>query len=334
MCIDQARHLRHALLNLTRQRPIPVPVASLDLHVDLRGDAEIQDLGDHIGGLEIEQYVGKGLGEREAQLLDVVRRRRMALLQGDQDLAVVDADGRSIGEGEVIGALRQPDIVQDEIQVALGHDLPDLVLDRLEDLLGMLDARARRRTDMELDEPGVDLGEEIGADLKRQHHRPGDDGQGDGGHDDAPVQDAVQQPDIAIAQMIEASVEPIVEAVQRTTDPSHMTSLLPAQEQADDDGRQGARDHIGGDHGEDHGHAERSEEISGRSLQEEDRDEDAADRQGRDQGRQGDLGGAMKDRLVEGHLLLEQAVGILDGHCGIVDQYAHGKGEAAQASWY
>src|SRR5215469_7870921 len=61
--------------------------------------------------------------------------------------------------------------------------------------------------------------------------------------------------------------------------------LLAAQQQADDDRRQRAGDDIGGDHGEDHRHAQRGEEVEGRPLEEEeDRDEDAADRQGRDQG--------------------------------------------------
>ena len=68
---------------------------------------------------------------------------------------------------------------------------------------------------MELDQAGIDLGKEIGAHLKRQHHRAGDDGQSNRGHDDAPVEDAVQQPDIAVTHMIEAAVEPVVEAVQR-----------------------------------------------------------------------------------------------------------------------
>jgi hypothetical protein len=39
----------------------------------------------------------------------------------------------------------------------------------------------------------------------------------------------------------------------------------------------------------------------------------------------------VEHRLVEGHLLLEQAVGILDGHRGIVDQYADGQRQAAQS---
>ena len=39
-----------------------------------------------------------------------------------------------------------------------------VVLDRLEDLLGEFDARAGRRAHMQLDQPGIDAREEIGAD--------------------------------------------------------------------------------------------------------------------------------------------------------------------------
>ncbi len=57
----------------------------------------------------------------------------MALLERDHDHPVIRPRGGAVGEGEVIGARRQADIVDDALAVALGDDFPDLVLDRLED---------------------------------------------------------------------------------------------------------------------------------------------------------------------------------------------------------
>ena len=104
----------------------------------------------------------------------------MALLQRDQDDAVIDADGRAIGECQIVGTRRQADIVDDQLALALGNDLADLVLDGLEDALGRLDPGSGRRTDVELDLPAVDRRKEVAAD-QQQHggaqreHQDGDD---------------------------------------------------------------------------------------------------------------------------------------------------------------
>ena len=42
----------------------------------------------------------------------------MAFLQRHQDHAVIHADGRAVGEGEIVGARRQADIVDDQLAVA------------------------------------------------------------------------------------------------------------------------------------------------------------------------------------------------------------------------
>ena len=85
-------------------------------HVDLRRQAEIQDLGDDVGRLEIEHRLGEGRRQHLAQLAHVVGRRRMAFLQRDQDHAVIDADRRAVGEGEIVGPRRQADVVDDQLR--------------------------------------------------------------------------------------------------------------------------------------------------------------------------------------------------------------------------
>jgi hypothetical protein len=84
----------------------------------------------------------------------------MALVQLDQDLAVVGDNGGAVGKGHVVHSLRQEDIVHYQPEIA-GRNLPaDVIFDGMEDLL---DAGSRRGADMELDQPAIDLGEEIGA---------------------------------------------------------------------------------------------------------------------------------------------------------------------------
>ena len=56
----------------------------------------------------------------------------MAVLERDEDDAVIDANGRAVGESEIIGARRQADIVDDALALVLGDDFADLVFDWLE----------------------------------------------------------------------------------------------------------------------------------------------------------------------------------------------------------
>ena len=149
--------------------------------VDLRRQAEIEDLRDDVGRLEIEGRVGEGGGKHLAQLADIVCRRRVAVLQLHLDHAVIGPDGRAVGKGEIIGPRRKPDIVDDEAALVFGNDLPDLVLDRLEDPLGGFDAGAGRCADMELDQPAVDEREEVASD-EHEHCRP----ERQRGHGDGP----------------------------------------------------------------------------------------------------------------------------------------------------
>ena len=88
-------------------------------HVDLRRKPEIQNLGHDVGSLEIEHDLRKRGRQRLAQLADVFGGRRMALLERHQDDAVIDADRRAVGEGQIVGARRQADIVDDQLAVAL-----------------------------------------------------------------------------------------------------------------------------------------------------------------------------------------------------------------------
>src|ERR1700739_928322 len=127
----------------------------------------------------------------------------MSLLQRHQNHAVVHVDGRSIGEGEVVHALRDADIVDDEFAIALRDNLADLVFDLLEDALGGFDARGGGGTDVKPDLSAVDIGKEVAAhqwqhDAAQHEHYNGDDRD-----DRSPHQEHRERADIAAAKPLE-----------------------------------------------------------------------------------------------------------------------------------
>ena len=165
------------------------PIVSDSSHVNLRRDAEIEDLGRDIGGLEIENVLREGRRKRLPQFLDIVGRRRVPLFERHQDHAVVDAGRRPIHERVVVSARRQADIVDDQVALALRDDLTNLVLDRLEYLRRFLNARSRGSAHMELDLARVDQGKEVAPYEVEQHAAENQNTSRQGRHDkSAPLQ--------------------------------------------------------------------------------------------------------------------------------------------------
>lgn len=115
------------------------PIVSDGAHVDLRRDAEVENLRHHVSGLEVEHFFGKRVGQHLAQLANVILGGLVPLPQRNQDNAVIDADRCPVAEGIIVGSGWQANIVDDQLSLVLGYDLADLVFDRLEDLLGLLD---------------------------------------------------------------------------------------------------------------------------------------------------------------------------------------------------
>ena len=136
----------------------------------------------------------------------------MSVLQGDQDHPVVDADGGPVGEGEIVCSLRQSDIVDYEVAISLRNDLADLVFDRLKNVLRRFDARGGRRPDMKLDLAAVDRGIEVAANKSEHDAAQREDQRGDDRDDPAPFQEHREQPDIALAKLLEGALEPLVKA--------------------------------------------------------------------------------------------------------------------------
>src|ERR1700722_10680572 len=100
-------------------------------HIDLRRNAEIQDLRHHIGRLEIEYYFRKCDAQLPPHSFDVFRGRGVAFFQRHKDYAIVDTDRGAVAERVVIRTRWQADIIDDHIPLAVGNDLTDFFLDRL-----------------------------------------------------------------------------------------------------------------------------------------------------------------------------------------------------------
>src|SRR6202047_2567921 len=135
----------------------------------------------------------------------------MSLLQRHQDYTVIDVDGRSIGEGEVVRPLRHANVINDEVSIALRNDFTDLVLDLLEDALGRFDAGRCRRADMELDLSAVDVGKEIAAYQRRHDAAQRERQRGDDRNDEAPLEQHRKHAQIAPAKQLEAALEALVQ---------------------------------------------------------------------------------------------------------------------------
>ncbi len=94
----EPRNRRDPLPQLPGDAQIVDPVVSDSAYVDLRRDAEVENLRHHVGGLEVEYRFREGGRQRLAQLIDVALGRSVTVLERDQDHAVVRASRRPVAE--------------------------------------------------------------------------------------------------------------------------------------------------------------------------------------------------------------------------------------------
>src|SRR4029077_7144651 len=93
-------------------------VGSDKLDVDWGGYPKIQDLADHVRGLEKELRSGEFPGEMFAQMVDVVSRWPLASgLQTDEDFGVGFADDPGVAVDHVDRAVKQSNVVQNVAEV-------------------------------------------------------------------------------------------------------------------------------------------------------------------------------------------------------------------------
>src|SRR5882724_5643210 len=308
------------------------PVIADGTNVDLRGKAEIENLGDYVGGLKIEHALRKGGWQHLAQLADIVGGRSVTLLERDQDRTVIDADRRSVGERQVVCPRRQSYIVDDQGTLAFGNDLADLVFDSLENLLGGFNAGSGRSTDMQLDLTAVDQRKEVAAHGYQHGSTEPEDQSARDRDDDAATQQISEERDVAFPHSVKPPVKRRLESPQQAL-PGGIRSVVTFtfEQQAYGDRRQRARQPIGCEHREYHCEPQWRKQIFRGALEKDDRGEDATDCERRHQCRHRDSGGSVERGFRQRFALLgEQAVRILDRHGRIVDQNSDRERESAE----
>ena len=111
-------------MRLSRSRGIGVVgllVVADDLQVDRRRQAEIEDLRNDVGRQERERRAGELLRQYGSQFLDILVGGGVIRLEADQGIAVLRADRAGVLIGHVDAGKRQPDIVDDIVEL-VGRD--------------------------------------------------------------------------------------------------------------------------------------------------------------------------------------------------------------------
>ncbi len=335
--VDHTGHLAHPRRDLAGQRIVRRPILPHDLDVDRRRQAEIEDLADNVPGLKEEGRVRELLGQFLAERLHVGEGRAAAVgLQCHQDLAVGRADGRAVAEGEVDAARGESDVVEDEGGLVPRDHPLDADLDRAEELVGLLDARARRRANVKPELSGIHLRKEVLAGESGHPQRHAHEA-GEGHKHGRPVsQRPAEHAAVAVPKRLEAPVERAVESPEHfpagrlVTGPGCVPIHLARQQIAHHGRDQRAREEVRRQHREHHGEGQRDEEKLHDAAQEDHRDEHNANRQRRHERGDRDLLGPVQNGRDDLLALGEIPVDVLELHRGVVDEDAHGEGQASQ----
>jgi hypothetical protein len=112
-------------------------------------------------GRKREGRAGKVLRHGGAQLLDEAFGRRVVLLERDQGIAVLGTDGAGVLVGHVDAGERQPDIVDDIVELVGWDGAADCLFDLIEQAGGLLDAGAGLGAHVHEDLPGIDGRKEV-----------------------------------------------------------------------------------------------------------------------------------------------------------------------------
>ena len=127
---------------IDRELAVGFDIGAAHLNVDGRGQAEIEDLADDIGGHEVKRDARKFARQAFAQLADILAGGPVAFGQRNQNVRIHGADRLRGAVGHVDGAVRQADVVDHAGQFRRRNDAPDGGFHQIADARGFLDARA------------------------------------------------------------------------------------------------------------------------------------------------------------------------------------------------
>ena len=138
----------------------------------------------------------------------------MLLLERDKNLAIHRADGGRIAERDVDAAIREADVVENDVDLVFADDLPDRMFDLGEIALRILEPRGGRRPDMQTHLAGVYLREKVLTKLRKKRQRTSHQQDEEHAHDAGARDTKGDAVAIALAQPVEASFETVVDRAE------------------------------------------------------------------------------------------------------------------------
>ena len=146
---------------LVRELAIPVQIRSLDLDIDGRRRAEVQNLRDHVGGKKGEGRSRKLRSQSGAQGARGLGNRPMLFLQRHENIRVAGADQPGPAVDEVDRAVRQADVVENALHLCVRYHLTNGCLHQIAEPRGLFDPRARFGPQMEKQLAAIDGRKEV-----------------------------------------------------------------------------------------------------------------------------------------------------------------------------
>ena len=195
------------LSNLSANLRLPSDIGAVDLNIDRRGQAEIQDLGDHVGGQEIEHRAGKLAVSFRPQRLNPLLRRVVILFERNQDVGVRRADHAAVVVSRVDAAVGQAHVVDDAVQFARRNLPADRLIDQIADARGLLDAGSGLGAEVQAELAVVAGREEILPKPRESRKRAHTDSEKHRDENQPAVNEGGEQQLIAQAQPLETAFE-------------------------------------------------------------------------------------------------------------------------------
>ncbi len=142
-------------------RPIACQIIAGYLDVDGSRQPEIQNLAHHVGRQERKGHAGKLLGQADTEVVNVLCGFVMVDGKSDKNIRVRGSYCSRVVVGSIDAAIGQPNIVNHIGDFTRRQLLPDGPLDEIAQTRGFLDARAGRRSKVEIERAAVSRGEEV-----------------------------------------------------------------------------------------------------------------------------------------------------------------------------
>src|SRR5580692_3061457 len=140
--IGNTRNLLDLMQHAGCDLAIALDIGSLDLDINGCRQTKVQDLRNDVRGQEVERGARVFPGQRISQALNILCSGVMIFLEGHQNIGVARSDEARRAVHKINRAVRQPDVVQDVVRLALGNLTPYRAFDEIAQLRGLFDSRA------------------------------------------------------------------------------------------------------------------------------------------------------------------------------------------------